>query len=288
MNRPLAKFTADWLNLREPYDAFARNRRLIGSLTSRMTEMADHIRVVDLGAGSGALTRQLAPEISGVQTWRLVDNDPAQLDAARVALRGWAARSEESAERLRLSLQDAQLDVLTERFDLAAGITHLDLNGVNLVTASALLDLVSAPWLTALAARCRNVGAMVYVSLSVNGKIIWSPADELDATAAAAVSLHQSRDKGFGPALGAHAPAQFAEFLGDLGYHVQTAPSDWRLAAEDAVLQQELLKGWTRAAAEAAPGYAADFDAWADRRRKFIDEGHSTLTVGHTDLFATP
>lgn len=287
MNRPLAKFTADWLSLREPYDEHARDRRLIGSLASRRTEMTGPLDIVDLGAGRGALSRHLAPHIGGLQTWRLVDNDQAQLDAARVALRSWATQSETRAERLHLSVKDAELDVLTEPFDLAAGITQLDLKGIHLVAASALLDLVSAPWLAALAARCRNVGAMVYASLSVNGKIVWSPADGMDATAAAAVSLHQSRDKGFGPALGAHAPMQFSEFLGDLGYHVQTASSDWRLAPEDATLQHALLKGWHRAAAEAAPAYNADFAAWAGRRRELIDEGRSALTVGHADLFAT-
>jgi len=287
MSRPLAKFTTDWLTLREPYDEHARDHGLINSLARSTAGIAAQLGIVDLGAGRGSLTRHLGPQLGGLQRWRLIDNDSAQLDGALVALKSWAPQCEMVAGGVRLSVQGAELDVMTEQFDLAADITRLDLKDIDLVAASALLDLVSAPWLAALATRCRNAGAMVYASLSVNGHIVWSPADELDATAAAAVTQHQSRDKGFGLALGAHAPVQFSERLHEHGYHVQIAPSDWSLAPEDAAMQRSLLDGWQRAATEATPEREADFTDWARRRRSIIDEGSSTLTVGHTDLLAT-
>jgi len=67
-----------------------------------------------------------------------------------------------------------------------------------LVTASALLDLVSEDWLAALAARCRESGAAILFALSYDGRIRCSPEEPNDATICALVNEHQRTDKGFG------------------------------------------------------------------------------------------
>ncbi len=53
-------------------------------------------------------------------------------------------------------------------------------DGRALVTASALLDLVSERWLRALAARCAGHGAAVLFALSYDGRIVCSPEDPDD------------------------------------------------------------------------------------------------------------
>ena len=86
-------FSAAWLALREPHDAAARAAELVGLLRTRSSDDAQRRRrrarcratIVDLGAGSGANLRWLAPRLGGEQAWLLVDHDAALLAAAETA-----------------------------------------------------------------------------------------------------------------------------------------------------------------------------------------------------------
>ena len=59
---------------------------------------------------------------------------------------------------------------------------------VDLVTTSALLDLVSADWLERFAVETTVRSVPVYAALSYNGRIELGPADPLDAPLALAVA----------------------------------------------------------------------------------------------------
>jgi trans-aconitate methyltransferase len=94
-------FSAEWLDLREPFDARAR-------ATSPVTELKRHVTagtsaaplaIVDLGAGAGSNLRFLAPRLGGVQRWRLVDHDSRLLEAALTTTQAWAAARGAEARR---------------------------------------------------------------------------------------------------------------------------------------------------------------------------------------------
>ena len=69
---------------------------------------------------------------------------------------------------------------------------------VDLVTTSALLDLVSETWLERLAVEIAARAIPLYAALSYDGRIALTPADPLDAAMVAAVNAHQRTDKGLG------------------------------------------------------------------------------------------
>src|SRR6185369_8724301 len=89
----MSGFSADWLSLREPFDAAARATPLVAELRRHIPRgtSAAPFEVVDLGAGAGSNLRYLAPRVGGEQQWRLVDHDRVLLDAALVATSAWAA-----------------------------------------------------------------------------------------------------------------------------------------------------------------------------------------------------
>jgi len=261
----MSGFSAEWLALREPVDAASRNAELTARLLDWRRTL-DHLSVLDLGSGTGANFRFLAPLLGGEQRWRLVDHDPALLMQNE-------AFNPCPAERLCL--------------DLVSDQALLDFRGVQLVTASALIDLVSAPWLERLAGRCREVQAAVFIALSYDGAIAWEPALPDDETVRKWVNRHQRTDKGFGPALGPLAAPAFKTMLEQSGYRVDLRPSPWVLRPEQAVMQTALLEGGIAAVHEIAPDAADRLDAWAMQRRSFLEQGNSRLRVGHWDLFAT-
>jgi hypothetical protein len=176
-------------------------------------------------------------------------------------------------------------------FDVRQGdlraLDTLPLDGCGLVTASALLDLVSPAWLQAFAARCRAAGVDVLCTLSYDGRIACAPADEGDEHVRALVNQHQRTDKGFGPALGPDAAGAAVAAFEAAGFTVHTAESDWVLDSTHAELQRQLLAGWAVAARERALTEAATIDAWLARRLAQVDAGASGVRVGHVDLAAT-
>lgn len=252
-------FSAAWLALREPADRRARNPDLRAAAGAFLAAVPAPL-VLDLGCGTGATRRALAADAPGDARWRLVDHDAGLLaEAAR-----------EGGEPVSADLAD---------------VPALPFDGVRLVTASALLDLASAAWIEAVAARAAGAGAGVYATLSYDGQFHWEPSRSEDAEVIAAFNRHQRRDKGLGgPALGPEAPAALAAALAARGYAVRTAPSAWVLRAPaDAPLLAALAEGVAAAAAEEG---AAEAGAWGQARR--AARAGVSATVGHVDLLAVP
>lgn len=280
------RFGADWLALREPFDAAARERsaRLLAALRAQRPASGPW-RVIDLGCGTGANLRWLAPRLGGAQQWLVVDRDAG-------LLRSWLAQP--GFERLRGGVlqrmeTDCPVQVLRHRADLARDLEQLPWQDAHVVTASALLDLAGEAWLLRLAAQALASRTALLFALNVDGRHSWLPADADDGRVARHFAEHQRRDKGLGPALGPHAAHRLASALRAQGWRVQLARSDWWIGPDargaDAMLRA-MVEGMARAASEQAPGDAARVQAW--RRRRLAQAARGALRVGHVDLLALP
>jgi SAM-dependent methyltransferase len=266
----MSGFSADWLARREPYDARARNRDVLDAVAAAALAAANAVAVVDLACGTGSTLRALAPRLPARQDWRLVDNDLSLL--ARAA----SGKSSPGIAVTRIPVDLAR--------DLEAALD----GPVNLVTASALLDLVSADWLDRLVVEVAARHLPFYAALNYDGRVAFDPVDPLDAAVIAAVNLHQQTDKGFGPALGPRAAeAAIARFQA-ANYAVLHGRSDWHLSPRDQHIQRDMLAGWAGAAREIGAVSLPDAAAWLTRRRDLLAAGRSTVAVGHVDVFARP
>ena len=269
----MSGFSAHWLALREAPDSAARSEvlcaRLVNDLAAQRPADAP-LSVIDLGAGTGANFRYAAQRLGGAQDWLLVDQDAALLAAAEEQL---AQRGAPPGCRMR-PLQ----------LDLATALGRLPLPVAGLLTASALLDLVSEEWLVELIGRAVAARVTVWFALTYEGRIDCQPAEPEDAQVRELFNRHQRTDKGFGPALGPEAAPVAARMLTQHGYHIERAPSDWCLGAEHPALQRTLVEGWCNAACEMAPQHAAALRQWLGRRLAHIEAGRSQLQVGHVDM----
>ena len=289
----MSDFSDQWLALRTAADSRARADQLIQRL---MIDSDDCLEVIDLGCGTGANLRHLAPLLAAAgaveQDWTCADH--AETLLARLATRtaDWAAaqghRLTADGGSLRIRASDWDCRVQTQSIDLAAGLASAPLPTGALVTASALLDLVSAAWLDGLLARCRQAQCRLLFTLSYDGRCALGPAHADDAAVIALVNRHQRGDKGFGPALGPAAASHAKDSCSALGYQPHTADSDWQIGPDEADFQRALVDGWYRAAREVASdsALAARLAAWRDARAGWIDAGRSRIIVGHRDLAA--
>src|SRR5579871_6626914 len=128
MRAPGARVSRRWLALREPADAAARAVDLVERLKRQPLPTGGWL-IHDLGCGTGAMGRWLAPLLSGRQHWVLHDRDADLLKVAADARPGSAA-------------DGAAVSVEVRRSDITALRTE-DLADATLITASALLDILT-------------------------------------------------------------------------------------------------------------------------------------------------
>lgn len=261
-------FSAAWLEMREPYDRRARNAAVIEAAAAAVAGRPS-VTIADLACGTGSTFRALMPRIKSRQNWRLVDNDLSLL-----------ARTPQSSP--------PNVHVATVPIDLSRDLEAAFDGPVDLVTTSALLDLVSDEWLQRLVVELAVRHLPVYAALSYDGRIEMTPADSADKKIIAAVNAHQRTDKGFGPALGPTAAAAAVERFERVGYSVLQGRSDWVFAPHDREIQLELLSGWAAAVRDIGDVLLPDAIGWLTRRRDLVATGRSAIRVGHTDLFARP
>lgn len=262
-----------WLDLRERADGAARSQDLVRRLRPRLPD--DRPLVVhDLACGSGSMGRWLAPLLAGPQRWVLHDRDPDLLALAESAV------PDSSADGAVVTVETRLSDV-----------TQLDpeeLAGSNLITASALLDLLTEDELAALVEVCAEAGCPVLFALSVTGRVQLLPADPLDSRVAASFDAHQRRVTPRGRLYGPDAGGAAVRAFRRLGAETVVRPSPWRLGPEDAGLTAEWLAGWIEAACEQDADLAADVDPYRRRRLREAEEGRLAVTVGHADLLVLP
>ncbi|WP_433462784.1 SAM-dependent methyltransferase [Spirillospora sp. CA-128828] len=261
----MTEYAPSWLALREGADATARAAELLDPLRAALPP-DEPLVIWDLGCGTGSLGRWLSGRLRGPQHWILHDHDAALLDRA-------GGNAYVTADGLPATIETRQGDL--------GSLRASDLVGASLVTASALLDVLTAAEIEAIAAA---TPCPALLTLSVVGRVRLSPSEPLDAEFAAAFDAHQRRAGLLGPdAVGA-----MTEAFGRRGASVQTRPSPWRLGPGQAPLTAEWLRGWVAAAVEQEPGLSPFADDYLGRRIAECVAGRLTVEVRHVDLLALP
>jgi len=274
-----SEFASEWLATREAADHRARSRELTDELNqwllshykSLPPESHCPMQIVDIGTGRGSNALFLVPPLQVPQAWLALDQDAALL---------------RDAEQ-RVDVLDVPFETRTVQLSPENMEQHLPAE-VALITASALIDLVSEPWLKALSkAAVRRKSAMLIV-LSYAGDFELLPGHPDDELLRDLVNQHQHGDKGTGAALGPEAPLVLEDLLTGEGYRVKLMDSPWTLNSGDQVLARMLMQGWTDAAIEQSPTDRDRLNRWLETRNRQLSEGKLTVVVRHLDLLALP
>lgn len=267
------QYAPQWLELRESADADARAADLLDPLRIRLANLpgrATGLTVHDLGCGTGSMGRWLAPRLDGAQRWVLHDQDSNLL---RLAV----------ARAPRAAADGSPVTVTTWRGDIGR-LTAADLDGASLVTASALLDVLTADEIAALAAACTGAGVPALLTLSVLGRVDLVPAHPMDAEITDAFNAHQRASDLLGP----DAITAACEAFAQRGATVRVHPSPWQLDTRHTALVAEWLRGWVGAACEQRPELTGRAEAYLRDRLAAGAAGELRVVVHHSDLLALP
>lgn len=263
--------TPSWLALRSAADDAARSTELAARLARLL--LSGPVVLHDLGAGTGGMTRWLAPRLPGPQEWVLRDGDAGILEHLDLD-----AVADDAGRSIRIITSVEVLEALDARA----------FAGASAVTASALLDVVTRDEAARIVSACVAAGAPAFFSLSVTGVVVLDPPDDIDATLGDAFNAHQRRDADGRQLLGPDAAPVLARLFADAGWRIRTSSTPWHLGPADGPLLAAWLDGWVGAAVEQRPELAEDAAAYLARRRAQLDGGALRVTVSHQDVLAWP
>jgi len=262
--------SATWLAIRETADAAARSRALV-PLVRRQLAGRPNVVIHDLGSGTGSMARWLAPQLSARQHWILYDRDPDLLQTAAAEL------AQRVADKASVTVETRLRDVTT--------LTPDDLQGADLVTASALLDLLTVAEVDQIAAACVGARSPALLTISVDGRVAMNPPDPWDVPIGVAFNAHQRRTTEKRSLLGPDAVRAAVGAFTRGGATTVVRSSPWRLDRDDSVLASEWFVAWLAAACEQRPELAGAVSGYTDRRLAQLGDGRMRIMVGHEDLF---
>ena len=260
---------ARWLALRVEADNAAR-ASTVGTLLPRLvqyltaTGAGDRgVQVIDLGSGTGANQRWLAPRLPFEQDWLLIDQD----------------------QRLQRHLPVApRTRLLTADVGILGSVVNR-LSGAQLVTCSALLDVLSVDQLDAIGSALALTRQPALFSLTVTGAMELSPSHPLDSHLIRAFNAHQRRDGRAGP----NAVNILTRALRASNGQLWTGETPWLLDRhDDGEFLQQFLTDRVAAAVAQDPSLNSTGAGWLALRLAQLAEHGLEISVRHRDLLVLP
>jgi len=260
----------EWLAARVAADDAARAATvstLLPELSRYLIEAAGPggtVQIVDLGAGTGANQRWLAPRLPIRQRWLHLDHNPVISRSLPLA-----------AETV---IVDESVEALGKLLTRSSGDRQL-------VSCSALLDVLTTEQIQAVCRAVIDNRVPAFFSLTVTGGLRLSPADAHDQLLLAAFNDHQRRAGRAGP----EATALTVNLLRAAEFAVTTQETPWRLTAESGLaFVDQMLEERLAAAVAQDPALARTAKAWLKLRRAQLAAGLLRIELDHCDILGLP
>ena len=292
----MSGFDPQWLAQREPFDLAARSskleRRFAHFLQQRTRSATTPYRLLDLGGGTAANFRALAPRLDVDQRWLLCDHDLTLLASIPHSLTQWSQahgwRCHTTADSVVVWAGSRRWSLETRSINLAIDLESIDATQWDGVTTTAFLDLVSKAWLERLVDWIDAASVPFLATLTVEGRRQWTPELQADIDIHESFRQHQTGDKGFGPSLGPSAAQSLEQLFGQRGVCCETDASDWHIGAQSTHMLRRMADESAAIAIASQPSSRQELEAWLQERKQLIAGGCASLTIGHLDLLAYP
>lgn len=287
------QFATDWLEERYRFDIAARNPSVEAACLQYFSNATD-IRIIDIGAGSGANFVYLADKFPQLQHWALVDLNPKLLNAARTRIKTWGIakgyKVSEHGDQLSLEKDDRRIEVHLVHGSMLKLPKTFNLSSYQLVTASAVFDLLTADMASQLLNTLHANRLALFATLNYQ-HMEYFPREEDDQRFIEQYEQHMQRQQAFGRALGPACVPHIQQVFRELPTgSFQMGPSRWQIEPSDHDMHLHLLHFIEKSLAELPANQKAPqaLQEWLGCKRELLHARRLRLTVEHQDCFTTP
>jgi hypothetical protein len=259
-----------WLAARVAADNAARAATVTTLLPDLINYLIDPdvpdrtVEIIDLGAGTGANQRWLAPRLPILQRWLHLDHNPM------------ISRTEP------LPAETVIIDASVEALDELLASSHAQRQ---LVTCSALLDVLTTDQIKAVCTAVVDNQVPAFFSLTVTGELTISPTHPHDQFLLSAFNDHQRRAGRAGP----DASALTVDLLRAADFAVTTQQTPWHLTADSAsAFVDQMLAERLSAAVAQDPALDVTATDWLELRRAQLAAGVLRIDLDHCDILGLP
>ncbi|MEG4344957.1 SAM-dependent methyltransferase [Microcoleus sp. A003_D6] len=280
---------AQWLELRIPYDTIARNP-VVEASCQQYLKKHKHLRIVDLGAGTGANCRYYLSKFSQDQEWFLVEQNQELLEIAFASLASWAVKNgyDSKSQFLRLNLEN-QVHKITIQ-GIVGSILELEnlinLETINLVVANAVFDLFSKQQFQIFLKYLNKYQLPIVTTLNYTG-MNFTPQTDEDAGFIKYYDRHMQRPQDFGRGMGSDCGAFMWEAMQGIGMKGLQGESPWEISGSDRIFLQ-LLLGFMEASIPEIieeESLQQKFKSWLSQKQQMIAQKQLSCNVAHQDFW---
>lgn len=287
------QFATDWLEERYRFDVAARNPSVEAACLQYFSKATD-IRIIDIGAGSGANLVYLADKLPPLQHWALLDLNPKLLKAARTRIKNWGIAKgyevSEHGDQISLERPARRIEVQLVHGSMLKLAKIFNLSSYHLATASAVLDLLTADMADQLLKTLHTHRLALLATLNYQ-QMEYFPREKADKRFIKQYEEHMQREQDFGRALGPACVAHLQQVYQNLPTGTfQMGPSRWQIEPSDQDMHLHLLHFLEKSLISLPANQQSPqaLHEWLDRKRAFLQARQLRLTVEHQDCFAAP
>ncbi len=284
-NHKLAK----WLELRIPYDAKGRNS-IVEASCQEYLKQRQQLKILDLGAGTGANCRYYLSKISQDQEWFLVEQNQELLEIAFDRLIVWAEENGYDSQLQNLTLVlNNQVDKITIH-RIVGSILDLenliDLNTFDLAVANAVFDLFSENQFQTLLECLKKYQLSLLATLNYTGTN-FIPQTEEDSNFIKYYDQHMQRLQDFGRGMGPDCGSSMWEAMKGIGMKGLQGESPWEISSDDPVFLQLLLGFMEESIPEILEEATLQdqLNTWLLKKRHMIDQNQLSCNIAHQDFW---
>ncbi|MEH1835405.1 MAG: hypothetical protein V7L29_25960 [Nostoc sp.] len=280
---------AQWLELRIFYDAKARNLNVETSCQQYL-QRYKNLKILDLGAGTGANCRYYFNKISQEQEWFLVEQNQELLEIAFDRLILWAQENgyESQLQNSGLVLKNQVHKITIHR--IVGSILDLenllDLNTFDLAVANAVFDLFSEKQFQTLLECLKKYQLPMLATINYTGMNFIPPSDN-DSYFIKYYHQHMQRHQYFGRGMGPECGSFMWEAMKGIGMKVLQGESPWEISNSDSVFLEFILGFMEQSIPEIIQEATLqhELNTWLLEKQQMISQNKLSCNVAHQDFW---